>query len=158
MFAIITLFIWNGQLLLPPQTVLRKRNVFTPVCHSVHCVLGGVSTCTCSGGVHPYSPPRNGHWSGWYASYWNASLFAIHLENSYVDTGQEMAVTSLFSKRKILLASAKIWPWCVCGSSDVEVCTRLLLLSLGIPRHDGRTKVYTSVLLNLSAIVNGQSI
>ena len=69
-----------------------------------------------------------------------------------------MVVTSLFSERKILLASAKIWPWCVCGSSDGEVCTQLLLLSLGILRHDGRTKVCTSVLLNLSAIVNGASI
>ena len=50
-----------------PQTKLREGNVFTPVYQSF-----------CSqGGVHPLGrppPPRDGHWSGQYASYWNSFL------------------------------------------------------------------------------------
>ena len=86
-----------------PQLLLRKGNVFTPVCDSVHggCLpLGQGGVCLWVQGVvylwvqgvytlgrhpparhsrarHPpvKSPPGDGHCSKWYASYWNAFLF-----------------------------------------------------------------------------------
>ena len=54
-----------------PQRKLRKGNVFTPVCHSVHRRGGG--GCTPSWADAPSwadtSPPRDRHCSGRYASY-----------------------------------------------------------------------------------------
>ena len=75
-----------------PQTKLRKGNVFTPVCHSVH--IGGVHPPLADTplsrhppGRHPpgrHPCPGDGHCSGQYASYWNAFLF-FHRSHNLID-------------------------------------------------------------------------
>ena len=78
-----------------PQTNLRKGNVFTPVCDSVH-----------RGGVHPpgrHRPPPDGHCSGRYASYWNAFLWKLVLILSDLAYDIEMALTceAIFSRIRV---------------------------------------------------------
>ena len=78
-----------------PQLLLRKGNVFTPVCQSF-CSLGGCLPQCMLGYTHPLvdtpwadtpgadatppwadtpHPPAEGHCRGRYASYWNAFLY-----------------------------------------------------------------------------------
>ena len=77
-----------------PQTMLPEGNVFTPVCQSFCSQGRGVSQHAMGGAVHPFVPPGqtppgrhplgrlpgDGHWSGRYASYWNALNFRHKIE------------------------------------------------------------------------------
>ena len=80
---------YNANIIFTGRYVVAQGYIFTPVCHSVH---RGVCISACTG-THPpaqcmlgYTPgqippwadiphPPNGHWSGRYASYWNAFLW-----------------------------------------------------------------------------------
>ena len=80
-----------------PQTKLRKDNVFTPVCQSF-CSRGEVDTTP---GRHPLSrhppPPRDGHFSGRYAFYWNAVLFSVKNTSDCHQYWKSLVITSEFN-------------------------------------------------------------
>ena len=110
-----------------PQTL--KGNVFTPVwfcsqdgvgvgmCVSQHALGGGVSASGTGDARCPQADPpppkqtppwadnplpRDGHWSGRYASYWNAFLLKKHLWSAKADSAHptEMLSCSYCNKSK----------------------------------------------------------
>ena len=68
-----------------PLTKLREGNVFTPVCHSLRRVCMWwvwEYTPRPEANTHPLLPPvadSKIHWSGHYASYWNAFLLLLKI-------------------------------------------------------------------------------
>ena len=95
-----TSLVWRSSVFYRPLMKLREGNGFTGVCLSTgHCVSQHASQVTWPTPTHPHPPGhppsnihtpwtptspdtytslhRDGHWSGRYASYWNAFSFYI---------------------------------------------------------------------------------
>ena len=80
-----TLIVTYTAPFIPSATSLRQGNVFTRVCDSVHRRRGGAGR-QADTPLGRYPPPPDSHCSGWYASYWNAFLFFIQLNLSFMVT------------------------------------------------------------------------